>query len=61
MRLTPNGRIVASATVVLLVAGLVAGYATLVGVAVALGASLAIAVVLVSSSAVVNVGVTPAR
>jgi uncharacterized protein (DUF58 family) len=48
MRLTPNGRIVASATVVLLVAGLVAGYATLVGVAVALGASLAIAVVLVS-------------
>jgi uncharacterized protein (DUF58 family) len=48
MRLTPNGRLIAVAAVVLLVAGLVAGYSTLVGVAVALGAALAIAVILVS-------------
>ena len=48
MRLTPNGRIVAVATALLLAAGLVAGYPALVGVSVALAAALAIAVVLVS-------------
>lgn len=48
MRLTPNGRIIAAATVVLLAAGLIAEYPALVGVGAALAGALAIAVVLVS-------------
>lgn len=48
MRLTPNGRIVAVAMVVLMVGGLVAGYPAIVGIAATLGATLAIAVILVS-------------
>ena len=48
MRLTPNGRIIAAATVVLLIAGLIAGYPALVGVGGALGAALVIGLILVS-------------
>ena len=63
MRLTPNGRIVAVAAVVLLLAGLIAGYSTLVGIGAALAAALIVGVILVSrpSSLATERRITPDR